>query len=240
MLAGVCISAPRKARRRLQLAASGEFSPLDLNLLAWYKGNNNALDSANGYDGTWVNTEAYTNGINLQALQTTSGYLTDLNALSAALGDYNALTIACWIRRDTVNDQDRMVNFTIVSTYAKILFRINIDNKLEIGARAESTDDFESKITTATLGIDTWYHVVAVVDIANDNIIFYINGDPTTSTGSPSWATTKFSADVGTRSTVGRSAGTIANQFEGAIDDLVFVGRVVTPAEVKQLYEWRE
>ena len=30
MIAGICISAPRKARRRLQLAASGAFSPLDV------------------------------------------------------------------------------------------------------------------------------------------------------------------------------------------------------------------
>ena len=38
MVASFCISAPRKARRRLQLAASGAFSPLDLGakLAIWY------------------------------------------------------------------------------------------------------------------------------------------------------------------------------------------------------------
>ena len=77
MVAGACISAPRKARRRLQLAASGAFSPSDLGskLAVWLDGSDNStlLDASDNVctNGVAIKTWSDKSGNSRDAVQVT-------------------------------------------------------------------------------------------------------------------------------------------------------------------------
>jgi hypothetical protein len=81
---------------------------------------------------------------------------------------------------------------------------------------------------------DTWQHLAAVFSAPLSRVKFYVNGIETVS-GTPPNSLWQNSHDVSIGSRQGASAGYDLN-FNGRLDDVRIYGRVLTPADVTELY----
>jgi len=228
MLAGVCISAPRKARRRLQLAASGEFSPLDLNPLVWYKADSNTVDaSGNDYTGTWRGSASYTNGVNGQAFNIGSSESAVLSAVAADM-NLTAGTICFWAKPNWDNtDSDIHIFFdtyggsnrrTLLMYYGISLTQIFYTDTVNRGGFSQ------------TIIADEWFFMTIVYG-TNE---MYINGELVNDYTDGDLGDGASTLYIGDRYTNGDSA------CYSAIDDFMIFTNVLTTAEIKTVYEWRE
>ena len=88
-------------------------------------------------------------------------------------------------------------------------------------------------VSTLDLEVNNWYHVVATYDQDTYRILLYVNGnevyDETETIGT---------IDTATTMSIGRTKGTGYDQwpFYGKIDEVRVYNRVLSPAEVLQLY----
>ena len=144
----------------------------------------------------------------------------------------NELTIAAWIRPDTVGATifGGIATKNTGSNTGSWLLRQNSDG-VHFHFVYSGVDLFDS-LTVAALSVETWSHVVVVWTDSSDDAVFYIDGALTSSntpftTGSPE-----------TDSTVDLRLG-IANfgeVFDGRIDDIRIYNRALSPEEIKRLY----
>ncbi len=86
--------------------------------------------------------------------------------------------------------------------------------------------------------LGTWYHLVGVVDeISNQDVVFYINGQPVGTASLPSGdgiLASTYQMSIGARSaTVGTS---LENQFEGYMNDVAVFNYALSPLEVENEY----
>lgn len=83
-----------------------------------------------------------------------------------------------------------------------------------------------------TADSNTWYHLAVTVD-GSDNVKVYVNGQENGS-GTPTLNNFTFDGV-----TIGASLATGTNEyFDGALDDIGIYNRVLTPAEVLEIYEY--
>lgn len=84
--------------------------------------------------------------------------------------------------------------------------------------------------------VGNWVHLAMTVDVSSRTFVAYLNGQAVTTTNTSGTAT---SIDLnGNRMGVGaKNADGTANQFyDGVIDDLALFGRILTTAEVFEIY----
>jgi len=223
------------------VTAGQAWTPASLSPVAWYRGDGNALDSSpNSRNGIWAGTATYATGVNGQALLTSSAnYVTNINSVSSAISGATAVSVALWVMRGDINDRDTLLDLSIQTTSSKIFIEFQANNTFRAGGRAIPTDSFQSVITAGTLAHTNWMHLVTVFDIANDQILVYTNAVSAATSGSPSWSTNVFTSATGNESYLGAGAlGTTPH--EGRLDDVLIFNRALTPAEITQLYNWRQ
>ena len=141
------------------------------------------------------------------------------DGVSSLLGGASAATISVWTKRSTIGTRDSIIDLTITSIYSKMYLEFQADNKVRVGGRANSSDTFQSEITNSTFLSNTWYNIVGILNIANDDIIIYNNGKNQPTNGSPSWKQTTFDANVGWKHAIGTAAAVI-NSHAGQIDEV--------------------
>jgi hypothetical protein len=219
-----------------RLGMTAAWTPASLSPVAWYRGEGNALDSsANGFDGTWVGDAAYTNVVNGQAFNfATSNYVSVAN--NAALSGFNAFTAAFWVRSKSASSPS--ANQYILGTY------VTTGNQRSWALLRSSIGVLHFNPSTngavaAAVGFDglafdaTWHHVALVR--LGENVVYYLDGSAK-STNTLSHSTAVFASSGVT--TIG--ALTAGNHFFGAVDDVLIFNRALTPAEITQLYNWRQ
>ena len=157
------------------------------------------------------------------------------SSVSNSLGGAGMVTISVWVRRDSINNRDSMLDLTIFATSSKVFFDIQADNTVRLGGRADASDNFQYKKTISTISDTDKHNIVGILDIANDNIYIYIDGILQSVTGTPSWTQTTFDANTGSKQTLGTGAG-LTNFFDGLIDEIRIYNRALSPEEIKQLY----
>jgi hypothetical protein len=221
----------------LQFITAQSWTPLTLGPVAWYKGDGNALDSgANGFNGTWVGAAAYTNGVNGQAFSfATSNYVSVAN--NAALSGFNAFSVALWVQSTSASVA--AANEYIFGSYETTgnqrswsVRRTATTGRLALIYSFDGTTAYDSNFDA--LPFDTaWHHVT--LTRSGTNLIYYLDGvAKTTNTLALSSALKASSGAM----TIG--ALTAGNHFFGKVDGALLINRALTPAEITQLYNWRQ
>jgi hypothetical protein len=218
--------------KELYEAQKGQW--LDTNLVAYYKFNGNANDSARGHNGT---LEGNAN--------TTAQGLWDSNALDLdGTGDYvsiaenddlkfdNNLTISAWVNSNTFNmSQNGHGIFSYGSgsngyaleviesdhgTYPSMLRFMGMG----------LTDN--SVFGTFSLELNTWYHIVAGYD--GSELFIYVNGELDDS--DPSTGTITTPTTYGPRVGYAHFTGGSDNYWSGLIDEVKIYNRRLSDAEL--------
>lgn len=211
------------------------------NLVSWFAGEGNALDSKSGNHGTLVN------GATFQSAKVGSGMKFDGTNDFVEVPDNpslkpTTLTLETWLKFDSLTST---VTGGAPAGYQNIIFKKNSrtagtgfeggyslvknpDNRLGIGFNsAGGGTDFASSTTFVQTGV--WYHIVATHDGAN--IRLYVNGQ-LEGTG-----TATFPIDYGTTPLyLGTAAVPFTGYFSGVQDETSIYNRALTAQEVSAIY----
>ncbi|MGB0423334.1 MAG: LamG domain-containing protein, partial [Flavobacteriales bacterium] len=216
---------------------------LSQDLIVHYNFNGNVVDQGpNGLDG--IGTIAYT---------------TDPFGAAGQAGEFNGvddfidlpneeiveasfpMSVAFWLKIYTTNPQNNVffTNDFALNNHSGMWINLSSANKLivSVGDASGSTgpNDRRSKQGETVLEINTWYHVVAVVNGFND-MQLYLNCENDGGTYSGSANSLGYTSAPGS---VGRKdiANVNTYHFSGVMDDFYYWNRVVTPEEMGFLCE---
>ena len=227
LVACVCISAPRKARRRLLLAGSGGFSPLSLNPLVWYKGDGDTVDaSGNDYTGTWRGSASYTNGINGQAFNFGANRSAVLSGSAEFMNLTNG-TVCFWFMPKWANTDgiDHFFFDAIGGSDRRFICYKDTTGKIRIYTDSVQRGSYTQSITA--------YEWIFVTIIYGDNKL-YINN-------SLAYDYPDGGLGLGADTLVIGDRKSISNLgLDSAMDDFMIFNTILTANEITQVYEWRE
>lgn len=196
--------------------------------VAWYRAEDNAVDSINAYNGTWTGTETYAAGMVGKAFDFASAKVTvgDQDLLDLT----NEYTVAAWIFADSWGGGGfgRVVDKAAVGLGTGWGFYISSATSSAIfihygGASAISA--------SSSIGTNAWYHIAATRSGTSTRV--YVNGAASGSPATTSAAVaTTASMLIGDRVDGGRA-------FDGRVDEVRIYNRALTAAEVATLYNDR-
>jgi hypothetical protein len=209
-------------------AATASWTPAELNPIAWYKGDGDALDAMGNYDGTWVGTEAYADGPTGQAFDLDgSSYI---NCGNVGIGD--EFTVALWVKggvqpgsyrrlitKGTGNETGSWQVHTSAGTLSPFVVRV------------DSSEQFNASHPVGNLLTEEWVHLALVFSKANSTIQVFLGG------GLSRVNTVKYGTGItnNTPFTIASNASG-ANPLLGKISDVLIFDRALTPEEVELLY----
>jgi hypothetical protein len=213
------------------------FTPLTLGPVAWYKGDGNALDSSGrGYNATWVGTPSYrtcTNGTGFDFSGATNTYLR-----STIPGLTNNFTICAWVELDRLVSPITPLFFKADATRSTAsdfswVLRITTNGNMEfryfVGAVGTTR--------TLTTGVSSNVCRHIVIAATDSTVSLYLNGE-TAATDSFASANNTDSLFIGAYALA--ALGILDSFLDGAMDDVLIFNRALTPAEITQLYNWRQ
>ena len=198
------------------------WTPKRLNPVAWYKAEDNALDSSgNGYHGTWSGTAAYVDGKVGRAFSMDgTNYIEISSAANATLPSGNAdRTMAAWVFCNTDTGHVFHYGNNAPGQSIGIYVRSGLLSSHVWGSAATAIGN---------VPLAQWVHLCVVVRGAN-NVESWIDG---TYAGSVTLA-------VNTVNTLTPKIGTRVDpsiQFDGEIDDVIIWPRALSADEIKDLY----
>jgi len=210
------------------------WTPAELSPLAWYKGEDNALDSIGSANGTWTGTEAYVDGkiggaFDLSANQTTIGLSNcDFNFSGEA-----SFTITAWVNGSYWSEMQ-----TIISHYGhdinKRSWRFVISSGI-LDFESMSTGIYSSRgyVMGGQVLTGKWVHVAVSIDGLMATL--YVDGlSSATGIIASRFNTEKFVvAKIGA---IGSSLDVIAEPFAAQIDDVLIFDKALTSTEITKLY----
>lgn len=225
------------------LQASG--SNLWNGLQAYYTADNTPNDALGTYNGTLTNGATYGTG------KINQGFSFDGVNDYVNLGDVldirlDSWTYNFWINMDTINRNNSILTKSDSgSSWERWWFRVNSSNELEFHLQNGTDNATNRKFfkSTQTLSASTWYMVTMVLD-RSDKAYMYINGasetivatdgNGTTITNElSSWSASDFNRTF--NCCIGATS-TVANPYDGIIDEGGIWNRVLTSSEVTELY----
>ncbi|MGH9281038.1 MAG: Ig-like domain-containing protein [Acidimicrobiales bacterium] len=219
--------------------------PPPAGLVAWWRGEGDAIDAAGGHDGTPVGNVGFSPGLvgRAFALNGPQGPL-DPNT-GYADGDYVAIpdapsltpqsmTVDAWIKADALSDYRPIVTKYGKEFQTSWVFDL-IDGRLRLEV-LESWPVHRAAISTTTLSPGEWHHVAGTFDLASQAFALYVDG-----------VAQPFQLDGTTVSSIMDSTtdvriGTIRNQpggfegfFDGLIDEVQLFARALGASEINAI-----
>jgi parallel beta-helix repeat protein len=148
----------------------------------------------------------------------------------------DAITLAAWVKYDSVGQYDRIVGKFLTScAYPWRLYglELSVSNKFCIVTSTSGGTDKGCLPSTTTATVGPWYHVVGTFNGTHRRI--YINGtQQNQAIDSYSFATNNQPFEIG------RDNAQCGEQMNGYIDDVRVYNKSLSPDQVKLLYEGRD
>jgi hypothetical protein len=220
------IDLPVKLIRSIRVSTMTKLGQLTSDLIAWWKGENNALDSAGTNNGTLTGAATFGTG------EVGQGFVFDgNNGSGVALGNPAGLqlqdfTIEGWIKRGsaTAVSQDPSGPGVIFGCgFGGYIFYMGSDGGLLFNKLGDPTPLRGPFIT------DTNFHHVALTKVGSV-VTFYLDGAASSVSSDPTTFT--FTTSIG----IGCRPDNLGNSFLGTIDELSFYGRAISAAEIQAIY----
>ena len=208
-----------------QLFGGETWTPAALNPVAWYKAENNALDSAGTCNGTWAGTSLYSTGkIGASFVYTLGEYVS-----TCVFTPTNGFSVSCWINPFSLGEGGfgRLLdnNNSANSESGGFGLYVYTGQVVRFKSYSSPNTDLDS---TDTIPLDDWTHVL--LTFGGGLATIYINGDQSAS-GSCSYEQSSKAILIGDRQS------TLDRSFNGKIDDVLIFDRALTATEIKKLYD---
>jgi len=198
------------------------------NLVAWWKGDGNALDELGAINGTPAGAVSYGNGEVNQAFQF-GGVGAAVNVGSPTNLQLQNFTIEAWIKRastnfltlDTSGGTDGEIFDWATGGYGFLIYTSgNILTLSQVG--------YSGAFSTATVTDLNWHHVA--VTRSGGTVVFYLDGVAYPyGTYNPTFTFTG-------QASIGAVGSSQLNSFYGSIDELAIYNRALTAAEIGAIY----
>ena len=205
-----------------------------------------AGDAAGSWDLSFVNNPAWTSSGKINnAVDFGTSSIKYLEKTGINSGNKNTYSLSAWIYLEDNLPNPKYImginsggNASFAGA-AEVKLMITPDNKFEaMYYTSDGATEVMSRISGTVIALNTWYHVVGVIN--NGNIELYINGiaDNTNAVANPHSSTLNF---VNGRATVGHAryfdgAYNPDRWFRGKIDEAAIWNRALTPAEISALF----
>ena len=197
-------------------------------LVSWWRGEQNALDSADGNNGTLVGNTAYGPGrVGTGIVFDGSGDLVSVgNPVNLRLQDF---TIETWVKRSSPTVVSYgTVGAALIFGYGSGGYALSMNSA---GApRLSQTDGPAGAGVDATIAItDTNFHHLAATK-SGTTVVFYVDG-----VAYPAPAL-NLSFGFSSSAAIGARADNLDNSFLGTIDEVSVCNRALTGAEIQAIY----
>ncbi|MDC1060958.1 thrombospondin type 3 repeat-containing protein [Flavobacteriaceae bacterium] len=210
-------------------------------LIAWYPFNGNANDeSGNGKDGNLFGTSSDNdkNGSSGKSLyfDAENDYITlDDNILTSPTSDYS---FAAWIKpgdQSTITTSGGESRIFLQQNVSETGILMNRQNVLYVSAWLNSSNGKINASSSFDLTpfIDQWTFIYYSFDLSNQKITLQVNST-VTETIIPATNLSFFSYSG--LPSIGRQESSQENYYKGNLDEMGFWNRVLSPAEVNQLF----
>jgi uncharacterized repeat protein (TIGR01451 family) len=146
----------------------------------------------------------------------------DLGTDLSAIRNVSAATLSAWVRSDTIDGRNDIIALSIggspTDSSRASLYRSNAEVGTVARTRDDNSDPNDISTSNGPIALDTWHHVVAVIDYAGDTVTIFVDGVPQT-----------FAASFGGTATdnTNSASGAIGSEddasaffFEGRIDEV--------------------
>ena len=198
-----------------------------LGLVAWWKAENNAVDSIGTNNGSFINGAAFTNGMVGTAFNLNgSNYVSVPNAV--ALNPTNVITVECWLYRSAlVGPFDPVIKKEDVSNANGYAIEFNANHLLFWVYR--NVGGWASSGGSVPIALGQWYHIAGVYDGAH--LLCYTNGQLASS------AAVSGSVGISTNIlSIGNDPGNPTRFFNGRLDEVSIYHRALSAAEIASIY----
>jgi len=130
----------------------------------------------------------------------------------------SGITVSAWVNGSDLSGWNTIFYEVVHGDYVCLMFRVQ-DGRVRIEARSQTGDVIQVLDSVATLDVDTWYYVMAVVDYAGEYLRLFIDGDLDNETG-VSWGSSTYVHGVPTIETWMGDHPTSGRDFTGVIDEV--------------------
>lgn len=202
-------------------------------------GNRVGDSSGNGFNGTATSTFTWSAGKHGKSFSgASSGYIDlGLRTLGPKLNGATSITMSAWINPTSYpagTNRTRVVGFYHNGNTAGLLGLHSSSGNIEVGGRSNNSDSFLSATTTVAQ-MNTWTHVVGILNFTADTIQIYVNGSLViTSSVNFSSNTYVDGLPILNDAIGGYSSG---ETFGGKIDDVRVYARQLTASQASDLYK---
>ena len=151
----------------------------------------------------------------------------------------SAVTLMAWVRpTSTISSEQGLIQISKNSGTPTALSRAALElvatNKVEAGGRAPDSQSLQVEATANnSISPNTWYHIAAVIDYANDNVNIYLNGILQNSSGTVNFTNTATDNTASSYGSIGAEDDGSGNFFNGFMDEIKIYSSARTAAEVK-------
>ena len=219
------------------------WTPAELNPIAWYKGDGNALDAMGNHDGTWTGTEAYADGPTGQAFDFDG---TSRVVTSQALGNIEpgaSFTVSLLAKSAQIKAMDALVS-KIRSVNNDILgwglyarsgdLYLGIFSRYSNGSGVTSLrgGSYFDSDKTDEIWNGAWQHITWVINGATGYSSLYLNGNKQPI--ERDWPSE--TGIINDRNFVIGGIDSFSNYFNGQLDDVLIFDRTLTAEEITKLY----
>ena len=146
----------------------------------------------------------------------------------------NSITFAAWVYpTGLTSDWQYIAAVQAWGNAGGRFLRIDTSNQFHWGAQNDSDTGFA--VNSSVISENQWYHVVGVLDIANNQIELYINGTKVMNDSIVGTFNRQITTD-GKKLKIGRRPDSAANYFNGTIDQVSIWDHALTASEITAIY----
>lgn len=214
------------------------------NLVSYWKldeSSGTRADAHGSNDLTDVNTVAAATGIindGADFESTNNESLTISDASQVGLDMTDDMSVSLWMKIESFPGSKQLAfwdKYKATANQRSVIFQV-IGSSQVLECRVwSSTDGNSNSTTTNTLSAGTWYHIVVTYNASTGAIKIYIDGTEasysTSTTGASNIAQNTENIRIGAR-----SYDTNINPFDGIMDEYGVWNKVLSSAEVTELY----
>ena len=189
-------------------------------------GNNGTISGSSSWSTGKIGNSAFSFNGTTNYIDAGSG---SASLLNFGMGSY---TVSSWINLSNSNAEKTIIAKIEANESLGWSLRIQ-GSSANIWVRSGTTSYTSSN--NATIPLNTWSHIVAVVDRNQNRIFTYLNG---TLIGSGVSISGFGSFDTGTDLFIGDERASAINRFSGSLDDIRIYSRALSASEITDLYNY--
>ena len=194
----------------------------------------NLTDSVSGIEGQAVTNSYVSSFTNVlgQAIEFDGSLERAVDCGPFGGATTGSLTYAVWLKPSVVNNREAIAKWS--TTNPTEGFRLSLRSDTSIRFFVGSSSPIYALAPANSYAVDEWVHLACTIDLANDLVTAYVNGESVASRDLAGKTPGILDSDASLF--LGRISYTESYRYSGLMDDVRLYDKALSPAEILQLY----